>query len=408
MKELKCPKCGNVFTVDEADYASIVSQVKNAEFDAEVSRRIAELHAQTAAEEQARQIKAEQVFQKQLFEKEKTISDRQNEIASLKNQLAAFEEKKRLELTLALSTKDNEITRLKSQAELDLKEAEMKRQALIDQHKQEIAAKDDQVAFYKDFKARQSTKNIGESLEQYCYKVYGQSLRPVMPNAVFEKDNDATSGSKGDFIFRDSEDGTEYVSIMFEMKNENDETATKHKNSDFFAKLDKDRKTKNCEFAVLVSMLEMDNDMYNEGIVVAPGYEKMYVVRPENFLPLTTLLVQTSKKALAYKKELALAREQSADVTDFEDNLNKFKEAFARNYELASKKFGTAIEEIDKSIDHLQKIKEALLSSENNLRLANNKAEELTIKKLTKGNDTMKAKFDEARKKALESEPEEQ
>ena len=219
-----------------------------------------------------------------------------------------------------------------------------------------------------------------------------------MPNAVFDKDNDASDGSKGDFIFRDSEDGTEYISIMFEMKNEADETATKHKNADFFAKLDRDRKQKNCEFAVLVSMLEMDNDMYNEGIVVAPGYEKMYVVRPENFIPIITLLVQTSKKTLEFRKELEIARSQSIDVTNFENRLLEFKDKFGKNFRLASEKFRKAVEEIDKSIDHLQKIKEALLGSENNLRLANDKAEDLSIKKLTRGNPTMKQKFEEARR----------
>lgn len=292
---------------------------------------------------------------------------------------------------------------------MDRKEAQLRERSLLDQHKRELDAKDEQVAFYKDFKARKSTKGIGESLEQYCYKVYNQSLRPVMPNAIFDKDNDASEGSKGDFIFRDSEDGTEYISIMFEMKNENDTTATKHRNADFFDKLDKDRTKKNCEFAVLVSMLEMDNDMYNDGIVVAPGYDRMYVVRPENFIPLITLLVQTSKKALEYRKELVVARRQSYDVTDFEDNLAKFKDAFGRNYRLASEKFKNAIDEIDKSINHLQKIKEALIGSENNLRLANDKAEELSIKKLTRGNPTMKAKFDEAReKKAVKEGPDNQ
>ena len=229
-----------------------------------------------------------------------------------------------------------------------------------------------------------------------------------MPNALFDKDNDASEGSKGDFIFRDSEDGTEYISIMFEMKNEADETATKHKNADFFAKLDRDRRQKNCEFAVLVSMLEMDNDMYNEGIVVAPGYEKMYVVRPENFIPIITLLVQTSKKTLEFRKELEIARSQSIDVTNFENQLLDFKDKFGRNYRLASEKFKKAIEEIDKSIDHLQKIKEALIGSENNLRLANDKAEDLSIKKLTRGNPTMKQKFEEARLLAAEQHPDEQ
>ena len=409
MKELKCPKCGSVFTVDEADYASIVSQVRNAEFDGEVRRRITELHARQEAEQKAAKAEAEQQYQKKLFEKEQSLGAKDNEILRLKALVDAAEEKKKFEIQAALAAKESEISGLKAQSELDRKEAQLRERSLLDQHKRELDAKDEQVAFYKDFKARKSTKGIGESLEQYCYKVYNQSLRPVMPNAIFDKDNDASEGSKGDFIFRDSEDGTEYISIMFEMKNENDTTATKHRNADFFDKLDKDRTKKNCEFAVLVSMLEMDNDMYNDGIVVAPGYDKMYVVRPENFIPLITLLVQTSKKALEYRKELVVARRQSYDVTDFEDNLAKFKDAFGRNYRLASEKFKNAIDEIDKSINHLQKIKEALIGSENNLRLANDKAEDLSIKKLTRGNPTMKAKFDEAReKKAVKEGPDNQ
>ncbi|MCQ2169281.1 MAG: DUF2130 domain-containing protein [Bacteroidales bacterium] len=409
MKELKCPKCGSVFTVDEADYASIVSQVRNAEFDGEVRRRIAELHARQEAEQKAAKAEAEQQYQKKLFEKEQSLGAKDNEILRLKALVDAAEEKKKFEIQAALAAKESEISGLKAQSELDRKEAQLRERSLLDQHKRELDAKDEQVAFYKDFKARKSTKGIGESLEQYCYKVYNQSLRPVMPNAIFDKDNDASEGSKGDFIFRDSEDGTEYISIMFEMKNENDTTATKHRNADFFDKLDKDRTKKNCEFAVLVSMLEMDNDMYNDGIVVAPGYDKMYVVRPENFIPLITLLVQTSKKALEYRKELVVARRQSYDVTDFEDNLAKFKDAFGRNYRLACEKFKNAIDEIDKSINHLQKIKEALIGSENNLRLANDKAEDLSIKKLTRGNPTMKAKFDEAReKKAVKEGPDNQ
>lgn len=409
MKELKCPKCGSVFTVDEADYASIVSQVRNAEFDGEVRCRIAELHARQEAEQKAAKAEAEQQYQKKLFEKEQSLGAKDNEILRLKALVDAAEEKKKFEIQAALAAKESEISGLKAQSELDRKEAQLRERSLLDQHKRELDAKDEQVAFYKDFKARKSTKGIGESLEQYCYKVYNQSLRPVMPNAIFDKDNDASEGSKGDFIFRDSEDGTEYISIMFEMKNENDTTATKHRNADFFDKLDKDRTKKNCEFAVLVSMLEMDNDMYNDGIVVAPGYDKMYVVRPENFIPLITLLVQTSKKALEYRKELVVARRQSYDVTDFEDNLAKFKDAFGRNYRLASEKFKNAIDEIDKSINHLQKIKEALIGSENNLRLANDKAEDLSIKKLTRGNPTMKAKFDEAReKKAVKEGPDNQ
>ena len=433
MKELKCPHCGKTFQVDEADFESIISQVRNSEFESEIAKREEAIKREYEAQKKASDAVAESVHIKALGVKDQALSAKDSEIERLKSQIAGMEQEKRLSLAEALdekekviaelkakvseqagavkvavleeqqraqaqiNSKDAEISKLKGQAELDRKEAELQQRALKEQYANELKAKDEQVAFYKDFKARKSTKEIGESLEQYCYKLYSQSLRPVMTEATFDKDNDASEGSKGDFIFRDYEDGTEYISIMFEMKNEADTTATKHRNADFFEKLDRDRNSKGCEFAVLVSMLEMDNDMYNEGIVVAPGYEKMYVVRPENFIPLITLLVQTSKKAVAFKKELAIAKSQSVDVTRFEEQLEDFKDKFGRNYRLASEKFKTAIEEIDKSISHLQKIREALIGSENNLRLANDKAEDLTIKKLTRGNPTMKAKFDEAR-----------
>ena len=409
MKELKCPHCGKTFQVDEADYESIVSQVRNDEFKEELKEELKiredALRRELAASRKASDAEAETAHIKALGEKDRALAAKEKEISELRAKLseqanavkiAVLEEQQKVQQQL--NKKEAEITQLKGQAELDRKEAELQQKALKEQHANELKAKEEQVAFYRDFKARKSTKEIGESLEQYCYKLYSQSLRPVMPNAVFDKDNDASDGSKGDFIFRDSEDGTEYISIMFEMKNEADETATKHKNADFFAKLDRDRKQKNCEFAVLVSMLEMDNDMYNEGIVVAPGYEKMYVVRPENFIPIITLLVQTSKKTLEFRKELEIARSQSIDVTNFENRLLEFKDKFGKNFRLASEKFRKAVEEIDKSIDHLQKIKEALLGSENNLRLANDKAEDLSIKKLTRGNPTMKQKFEEARR----------
>lgn len=444
MKELKCPKCGNVFSVDEAEYASIVSQVKTNEFKEEVERRVEELSSKFKAEQKASFAEAEREHLKEIGKKNAALSEKEAVIAKLQQELGIAGERSKAELASALSQKeqeivqlkaelsqneasikiavleeqgksaaaiqekDAEISNLKAKAEIDRREAELREKAIREQYNNELKAKDDQVAFYKDFKAKKSVKLLGESLEQHCYKLYNQMLRPVMPSAIFDKDNEAVDGTKGDFIFRDSEDGTEYVSIMFEMKNEGDETATKHKNADFFDKLDKDRCKKGCEFAVLVSMLEMDNDMYNDGIVVAPGYEKMYVVRPDNFIPLITLLVQTSKKALEAKKELAIAKAQSIDVTNFENDLEDFKDKFGRNYRLASEKFKKAIEEIDKSIDHLQKIREALIGSENNLRLANDKAEDLTIKKLTRGNPTMKAKFDEARAIAAELEPEDQ
>ena len=263
----------------------------------------------------------------------------------------------------------------------------------------QLRQKQEMVDYYKDLKTRMSTKMVGETLEAHCNTLFNTTIRPIMPYAYFEKDNDASGGSKGDFIFRDFDGDFEYVSIMFEMKNEMDETATKHRNEDFLKKLDEDRRQKGCEFAVLVSLLEPDSELYNTGIVdVSHRYPKMYVIRPQFFIPLITLLVQTSKKSIALQQQLVLAQSQSVDVTNFETKLNDFKERFANNYRLASEKFQRAIEEIDKSIDHLQKIKANLLGSENNLRIANNKAEELTIKKLTYQNPTMKAKFDEARK----------
>lgn len=272
--------------------------------------------------------------------------------------------------------------------------------SIKEQYEYQLKMAKEQLDYYKEMKIRMSTKMIGESLEIHCSTQFNQMMRPVMPNAYFEKDNDASGGSKGDFIFRDfADDGTEYVSIMFEMKNEADETASKHKNEDFFKKLDADRKSKRCEFAVLVSLLEPDNELYNGGIVdVSYKYDKMYVIRPQFFLPIISLLVQTSKKSLEYKQQLAIAQSQSVDVSNFENQLNDFRDKFGKNYRLASEKFKTAIDEIDKSILHLQKIKDALIGSENNLRLANDKAESLTIKKLTRNNPTMKQKFDEARK----------
>jgi len=451
MKELTCPNCGKTFQIDENMYADLLSQVRNSEFDAAVAKRVSEMQAQQQAQQEAAKAKMDLKAKEEMSKKEQAISEKENEIARLKAQLESFENLKKMEIAAAvtakaqedaakltekdnkiaelnstiaqaegktkiaileeqkkanevLQNKENEISSLKNKAELDRKEAELKERTIKEKHAGEVKALEDQVAFYKDFKARKSTKDIGESLEQYCYKLYGQMLRPVMPNATFEKDNDASDGTKGDFIFRDSEDGTEYVSIEFEMKNEADETATKHKNADFFKKLDEDRKKKGCEFAVLVSMLEMDNDMYNEGIVVAPGYDKMYVVRPENFIPIITLLVQTSKKSLEFKKELELARSQSIDVTNFEAKLKDFQVGFSNNYQTAEKYFEMVISDIDKAITNLENMKKHLTTTGNQLRLANNKASELSIKKLTKGNPTMTAKFEEE-KEAKELNP---
>ncbi len=435
MKELKCPKCGSVFTVDEADYASIVNQVKNAEFNLELNSRLQELHRQHLAEQQSAEAKLEKEHQVEMNKKEQEINKKELEINQLRNSLQSIEQQKHSELELALAAKDKAIDALKAQiaqsgqqqqmavmeeqrkAEKSLQEkeaqimelkssAELSHQkavnyvnSLKEQYEAKLKVAQEQVDYYKDLKTKMSTKMIGETLEIHCSTQYNQMMRPLLPNAYFEKDNDASGGSKGDFIFRDyGTDGTEYVSIMFEMKNEADETATKHKNEDFFKKLDADRKAKNCEFAVLVSLLEPDNELYNGGIVdVSYRYDKMYVIRPQFFLPIISLLVQTSKKSLEYKQQLAIAKSQSIDVTNFENQLLDFQDKFGRNYRLASEKFQVAIDEIDKSIAHLQKIKDALIGSENNLRLANDKAEALTIKKLTKGNPTMTALFEEAR-----------
>lgn len=433
MKEIKCPKCGSVFSVDEADYASIVGQVRNAEFDAEIHRRMTEIQERHKTEQELATEKTKQTFQSQLNQKDVEIGAKDAEIERLKSQLESFEVQKKSELTAALAekdreitalnstiaqnesnlklavmeernkaqqavqAKDNEIIELRSTVELEKREAQIHEAALVKQHEEQLRTKQELVDYYKDLKTKMSTKMIGETLEIHCSTQFEQNLRPMMPNAYFEKDNEVKEGSKGDFIFRDSEDGTEYISIMFEMKNEMDTTASKHKNEDFFKKLDEDRQKKNCEFAVLVSLLEPDSELYNSGIVdVSHKYPKMYVIRPQFFIPIITLLTQTSKKSLEYQQQLQLARQQSIDVTDFENKLLDFKDKFGKNYRIASDKFQTAINEIDKSIAALQKVKDNLLGSENNLRLANDKAEGLTIKKLTQGNETMKAKFEEA------------
>ena len=435
MKELKCPKCGSAFVVDEADYASIVSQVKNAEFQSELNRRVEELHKQHKAEQKADALKVEMTFGEKLNAKDRALGEKDAEIAKLKELVKSAVQAKEIELTQAVVTKEQEILALKStiaQADSNLKIAVLQEQdkakSALNKKEAEIAelkvqAKAEQneattreanmkeqyelmlkqahaeVDFYKNMKAKLSTKMIGESLEVHCSTEFNRVRTAMFPNAYFEKDNDIRGGSKGDFIFRDYVDDMEYVSIMFEMKNESDTTATKHKNEDFFAKLDKDRREKGCEYAVLVSLLEPDSELYNEGIVdVSYRYPKMYVVRPQFFMPLISLLSQASKKSIEYKKALAVAQQQSIDVTNFENKLNDFRNKFGNHYQRASDKFNKAIEEIDKTIKSLQKMKEDLLSSENYLRLANNDTEDLSIKKLTRGNPTMKQKFEEARK----------
>lgn len=425
MNEIKCPKCGTTFKIDEQDYESIVKQIKDKEFMREINLReeqyatlqkealklaAVEADKRLAAEVSKRdleianlknEIKMCELDTTNKIEKKysEELSKKDVEITSLKSEIKLKDTEKELALKDVLSEKEKEIETLNTKLEMDKKESLIKEQNLKEKYEEKIKDKDEQIAYYKDFKARQSTKMIGESLEQHCSNEFNK-LRPLFKNVYFEKDNDIKTGSKGDFIFREyDEDETEIISIMFEMKNESLETTSKHKNEDFFKELDKDRKEKKCEYAVLVSMLEIDNDYYNNGIVdVSHKYPKMYVIRPQFFIPLITLLRNASLKSLEYKKELQIVQNQNIDIANFEENMNNFKSAFGRNYRLASEKFKKAIDEIDKTIDHLQKTKEALLSSENNLRLANNKAEDLTIKKLTNGNETMKKMFDDLNK----------
>ncbi len=418
MKELKCPKCGSVFSVDEADYAFILSQVKNQEFEAELRRRMTEIDSRHKAEQQLASAKKEAeiaqlrsrleaITAQKDSEKNLALAAKEQQIARLNATIEQHQSNlqiallnKQREAQEIIQRKDSQIQRLQSDAELEKSQAQIRESELIKRHQHELQAKQELVEYYKDLKTRMSTKMVGETLEIHCSTLFNQLLRPVMPFAYFEKDNDATDGTKGDFIFRDSESGTEYVSIMFEMKNEMDTTATKHKNEDFLKKLDEDRRKKNCEFAVLVSLLEPESELYNGGIVdMSHRYPKMYVIRPQFFIPLITLLVQTSKKSLEYKRQLLLAQSKEVDVTNFENKLLDFKNKFGRHYELASKKFDDAIKQIDDTIAKLLKVKENLLGSENNLRLANQDTEELTIRKLTYKNPTMKAKFDEAREK---------
>ncbi len=487
MNEIKCPKCGEFFKIDESKYESIVKQIRDREFCCEVEERekqavelaLAKADKERLAAISGLEAKRKDELNRLASESEKALADKENEITRLRCELdnSRADNKALLDKTLmekeaeilklrnefenriseketaltrsdadkekALADKENEITRLryelenkKAEQEAALKDAaykkeaeirqlrneleksiseretavkdmandkdkkilelELEKKAMEENHRVLLSQKQEEVDFYKDFKARQSTKMIGESLEQHCETEFNKIRATAFPNAYFEKDNDARTGSKGDFIFRESdEDGNEFISIMFEMKNEMDTTATKHRNEDFFKELDKDRNEKKCEYAVLVSMLESDSEYYNTGIVdVSYRYPRMYVIRPQFFIPVISFLRNAAKNSLEYRRQLAEVREQNIDITNFEEDLNDFKEKFAKNYRLASEKFSKAIEEIDKTIDHLQKTKEALLSSENNLRLANNKAEDLTIKKLTKNNPTMKARFD--------------
>lgn len=457
MQEIKCPKCGEVFQVDETGYNQIARQVRDKEFMKEIERReqeldakrekelevvrlqgekeraaeiaqkdgeisardrlIADLKAKLDAGETARSLAVSEAVEKKnieiskgnrehsenLMKKDAEISARDKKIAELQAKLAVGETAAKLAVAEAVEKKNEELSKMTSEI-ADLKgelksrktESLLNEKALREQYEGKLKIKDEQIEYYKDFKARQSTKMIGESLEQHCLAQFNQIRMTAFPKAYFEKDNDARMGSKGDFIYREyDENGKEFISIMFEMKNEADETATKHRNESFFKELDKDRKEKGCEYAILVSLLECDSELYNTGIVdVSYKYEKMYVIRPQFFIPMITLLRNAARNSLQYRQELEVVRNQQVDISNFEENMNKFKEGFARNYHLASVKFNTAIKEIENTIAHLQKTKDALLSSENNLRLANQKADELSIKKLTKNAPSVRAAFD--------------
>lgn len=457
MQEIRCPKCGEVFQVDETGYDQIAQQVRDKEFEKELERRKSELNAKHEQSLEIIRLQEEKEYNANIAQKDAEIFSKDQKISELQAKLNASETEKRLAISAALEKKNEEhsmatreytenLTQKETelfareqkiaelQAKLDVSETAKKlavaealekkneelsqktteiadlkgelknketesrlnEKSLQEQYEEKLKLKDEQIEYYKDFKARQSTKMIGESLEQHCLTQFNAIRMTAFPNAYFEKDNNAKTGSKGDFIYREcGEDGTEFISIMFEMKNEADETATKHKNEDFFKELDKDRNEKGCEYAILVSLLEIDNELYNNEIVdVSYKYPKMYVIRPQFFIPMITLLRNAAKNSLQYRQELQIVRNQQVDIRSFEENMNAFKEGFARNYRLASEKFSTAIDEIDKTIDHLQKTKAALLSSENNLRLANNKAEDLSIKKLTKNAPSVKAMFD--------------
>ena len=393
-------------TQGEAHAAQVAYDKQLAEKDAEIAR-LQEQMKNIAQSKQAEMEKLLSAKDVQLNKKEMEILQLQGQVAQSQSQTQVAVLKEQNKTTQLIQQKDNEIASWKGRLDAEKNDSMRREQDIRQGYELQLRQKQEMVDYYKDLKTRMSTKMVGETLEAHCNTLFNTTIRPIMPQAYFEKDNDASGGQKGDFIFRDFDEGFEYISIMFEMKNEMDQTATKHRNEDFFKKLDEDRRQKGCEFAVLVSLLEPDSELYNTGIVdVSHRYPKMYVIRPQFFIPLITLLVQTSKKSVALQRQLVLAQSQSVDVTNFESKLNDFKERFANNYRLASEKFQRAIEEIDKSIDHLQKIKANLLGSENNLRIANNKAEELTIKKLTYQNPTMKAAFKRAESKADFDSPE--
>ncbi len=463
MQEIKCPKCGTVIEVNDGDYAELLSQVKNKEFNKELDERLAAIAKQQEAISKLKEKDLSEKYNEEItslkdeltslrntlankesenkialnnalankdktiesltlekknieenidskieLEKEKYINEKAKDIADLKGQivelnhkLALEKDRSEYELKSALNEKDMKIQALQNSLSAKEQENMLKLAGIQQKYDIQLKQKDSEIEFYKDLKAKMSTKLVGETLEQHCMIEFNKLRTSAFPNAYFEKDNEVSkeTGSKGDFIFRDSIDEQEYISIMFEMKNENETTATKHKNEDFFKELDKDRNEKHCEYAVLVSMLEPDSELYNAGIVdVSYRYKKMYVVRPQCFLPIITLLANAAKNSLEYKKKLVEIENQNLDITNFENSLADFQQGFARNFKLASDKFAVAIEEIDKTIAHLQKVKDNLIGSEKNLRIANDKAQDLSIKKLTKNNPTMREKFDELKK----------
>ena len=397
MSEIKCPHCGKVFTVDESGYAAIVAQVRDEEFHKALHERLSHFEKEKQNEMRLVESKAE-------MDKLQSLTQLKQENENLKAQIVSKDKDKQIAVTDAvikkneeLAAKDRQIADLNGKLREAEKDSLIREQNLKNTYDLRLKEKDTQIEFYKDLKTKMSTKMVGETLEQHCEIEFNKLRASVFPNAYFEKDNDAKTGSKGDYIYRESSaDGVEFVSIMFEMKNEMDTTASKHKNEDFFKELDKDRQEKGCEYAVLVSLLESDNELYNSGIVdVSYRFPKMYVIRPQFFIPMITLLRNAALNSLQYRRQLVEYKNQNIDISHFEDDMNEFKEKFDRNYQLASDKFHKAIEEIDKTIDHLQKTREALLSSENNLRLANNNAQDLSVKRLTKNNPTMAAKFAE-------------
>ena len=447
MQEIKCPKCGEIFQVDESGYAEIVRQVRDKEFRQELERREIELTEKKDSELRLVRAEQERMLEARLAEQKEAASKREleqkeesaererrlreeaekrerelreetekrereqreaaersrQELTELRAELDRAQQAQELAVIRAMQDREKQLAdsraetdRLRAELELQAQQSKLNENTLIERQRNELRVRDEEIERLKDFKTRQSTKMVGESLEQHCLTQFNSVRMMSFPNAYFEKDNDARTGSKGDFIFRESADGVEFISIMFEMKNETDTTSTKHKNEDFFKELDRDRCEKKCEYAVLVSLLESDSELYNGGIVdVSYRYPKMFVIRPQFFIPLISLLRNAALSSLSYRRELSIIRDRECDLTNFEDNINTFKESFARNYRIASDRFKTAIEEIDKTILHLQKTKDALLSSENNLRIANNKADELSIKRLTRNAPTVRAMLED-------------